>query len=133
MPETTLDLGYTEFPGDEGNKKALDNARYIKNDYIEFIKIDSYKLKDKLRNFVDRIEKKNSWPTPFAFTMSLFITLITSNFKDSFGFKAAFLEKIYYIIIILSIIWLLWSVLKSIECWKKCDIEEIMNDIKYNP
>jgi hypothetical protein len=119
MAETT----YTDLEGKFVNQKRTNT----KSDLIEI-------TEDKLENILLKNQKyidlKMSWLNPFSLFSSLLLAKLTSDFKDFLKIGKETWEAIFIIGIILSFIWLCYTIFRILIYWKKSSIEYLLGIIK---
>lgn len=76
------------------------------------------------------LTSKNEWAAPFGILISLLATIMTTTFKDTFGFSADTLKAVFIITIILSGGWLLKALKQIWDYRDKGNIQNIINYLK---
>lgn len=96
--------------------------------------INSSKLELILDKYQEKLAAKNNWSAPFGVLIALLLALMVSDFKDKFGLKALQWETILEILVIVSIVWLIVELKKTITSKPLNDlIMEIHDNIKNIP
>ncbi len=110
---------------------TVDSMRPLTQDiYLELptmIRCSEEKLKNWLQKYKKQLESKQSWKTPLATLIPLIFTLLTSTFKDVFGFKAGQVKIFCFAAICVVIIWLIKSGWTS---YKSKSLDEMINELK---
>ncbi len=89
------------------------------------------KIKLALSETKDILESKRLWTTPLGTFLSLFVTLLTADFKEkSFGLTSSVWQAIFVISSIVSIGYLIKSLYLLYKFRDKGDIEEIIKQLK---
>jgi hypothetical protein len=112
---------------DESKKFVADRRENIKSDLII---ITHDKLENILLKHLERLLLKNKWLTPLSLFISIFVTLLTASFKDAFGLTKEIWTSIFIVCCIISLFWLIVSVISLIKHRKETTIESLINKIK---
>lgn len=93
----------------------------------EVIEITSEKLELILREHLACLTRENSWHAPLGILITIFVVLLTTNFKSSFGFSADTWSAVFIISAGLTFFWLIksvWNIKKSLS------VEQILDKVK---
>ncbi|MBK6953342.1 MAG: hypothetical protein IPH24_15245 [Crocinitomicaceae bacterium] len=119
MAKTT----YTD-PEDKFVDKKRSNT---KSDLIEI-------TEDKLENILIKNQKyldlKTSWLNPLSLFLTMLLAKLTADFKDFFEIPKNTWEAIFIIGIILSFIWLVWTIIRIVTYWSKSSLDYLLGIIK---
>lgn len=86
------------------------------------------KVRNHLSKHLNKVEKRKGWIAPLGILITIIITLITSDFKqDSFIFPSATWEAIFVISGLISLGWLIYSIIQAL---KSESIEDLIDKIK---
>lgn len=137
LPEEGLQLtaGSAEFSGDpESNKSTLEallqDSVVHKNLGQDIITTTTDRLKLKLIEFEKDLTTRERWIAPTGILVSLIATLITANFQVALGLSADTWKAIFIICIFLTSIWLILSLRKLGQAWRRPTLDHIIEQIK---
>jgi len=103
------------------------------NTKSDLIEITEDKLENILSRFILNLKKVQLWLTPLTLFVSILIVVLTADFnKDFLSIPKEIWSSIFYISLVLSFIWLIWSIINSIRLYKRTRLEYIINKIKNN-
>lgn len=91
------------------------------------IQITEDRLRLRLMEHVSKVEKKKEWMAPFGIFFSIAITLLTTDFKDSFGLTKHTWSAIFLLTGAMSFVYFLWSVRAA---WMSVSIDDLISCIK---
>jgi hypothetical protein len=92
----------------------------------EIIQITEDKIRLVLNDHLKKLQDKQRWIAPLGICLTVFITLVTSTFKDT-GLKAATWEAIFWLVGMGS---LLWFVVTAIGALRSPTIDDVVERIK---
>ncbi len=93
----------------------------------EVIEITADKLTLILTEHVDCLEKSKEWQLPLSLIITILLVLSTTDFKDSLGLPATTWSAIFLISCVLSIFWLIKTLIKKRSAMT---IEDILRAVK---
>jgi hypothetical protein len=100
------------------------------NTQSDLIYITEDKLENILLKHINNLNKSNGWITPTTLFITILIVLITSDFKDTLGLEKYVWNALFIIGLIISIIWLIISIIKAGKSIKRATIEFLISEIK---
>lgn len=106
-------------------------AEEIKNTSVRIITITEDRLENILNKHFSIMKKPKDIIAALAIVITVLGTLFTSSFQDKFGLKADTWNGIFVCILILSIIYLIITVIN--RCKSKTSVKSIIKDIKNIP
>ena len=112
------------------NDELSKNLTIHTNVNQEIIITTADKIKIVLIDTKEILTSQRDWWTPFGLTVSFIATLCTADFKETFGMSKDFWHALFVLFTIVSIIWLIKSVIKLIRNWGKNDLNSIIEQIK---
>lgn len=108
--------------------KFVDKKRT--NTKSDLIEITEDKLENILLKNYKYLELKTSWINPLSLFLTLLLAKLTADFKDFLGISMNTWEAIFIIGIILSFIWLIWSLFRLSNYWEKASLDYLLKIIK---
>jgi hypothetical protein len=103
------------------------------NTKSDLIEITEDKLENILSRFIANLKKAQMWLTPLSLFVSILLVVLTAEFNKNFiGISKDIWTAIFYILLISSFTWLIWSIIYSCKFSKKTRIEYIIGKIKNN-
>jgi len=119
------------------NGKPSSPNRFINkicsNTKSDLIEITEDKLENILSRFITNLKKAHMWLTPLSLFVSILLVVLTAEFNKNFiGISKDIWTAIFYILLISSFMWLVWSIIYSCRFSKKTRIEYIIGKIKNN-
>ena len=109
-------------------KNQLIVANTIENTSVNIIHITEDKLENILIKRVDKIKKSRDWLGALCFGVSIFTTLLTADFHETFGLDGFVFKAIYIIFLGASIITVFATAWRAIT--QRVRIKDIISDIK---
>jgi anaerobic C4-dicarboxylate transporter len=100
-----------------------------KNIKQEIIVTTIDKVKILLMERQDTLLAKNEWIAPAGMLITLIATLLTTDFKEKFGYSKDFWNALFIMVIIFCIIWLIKALIKLTITWKKGNLKEIIEQL----
>ena len=94
------------------------------------IRVTEDKLRYYLMEFCQHAAVRNSWLTPFSLLVAIITTFATTNFIGRWGLSADSWAAIFAILGLLSLIWLVLSLINIARFWRKGDLESVLKRIK---
>lgn len=117
-------ITYTSTSEDKFVDKKRTNT---KSDLIEI-------TEDKLENILLKNHKyldlKTSWINPLSLFLTLLLAKLTADFKDFLEISRNTWEAIFIIGIILSFIWLVWTIIRIVTYWDKSSLDYLLKIVK---
>ena len=113
----------------ETENQKIKSILYTNTDQ-EIITITHDKIKGILTENKDILTQKNEWSAPLGVFLTIFITLLTTNFEDAFGLNQAVWQAIFIIVDIASFLFFCYSLFKHCKNKKKGTIESIIKQIE---
>lgn len=112
------------------------NNRFVRqvcsNTKSDLIEITEDKLENILIKFLRDYKKTIEWIAPFGLFLSFLATLLTAEFKDFLEIPKETWCAIFYILMIISLVWTIYSSVCAINYRKKTSLEYLIEKIKYN-
>ena len=96
----------------ELQKKIAGSSTIHDNLGEKYLMISESKVKLCLKDNIDHMESRKAWQAPAGIAFTIFITLLTSNFKDKF-LPSATWQALFILVGLLSIFWLLVALYKA--------------------
>lgn len=93
----------------------------------EIIEITSDRLTIILTRHIDCLQKSKEWQMPLSLFLTIILVLSTSTFKESFGLSPDTWHAIFIISCLLSVAWLIISIIKN---RKAMTIEDLLKIVK---
>jgi hypothetical protein len=112
--------------GDELSK----NLTVHKNVKQEIIVTTSDKIRLVLMKAKESLAAQRDWWTPAGLLISFVTTLLTTDFKDSFGLTKDAWKAIFILMTIASGLWLAQTIYRLIKTWNEDDLDKIIKEIK---
>lgn len=94
--------------------------------YVDVISISRDRLQLLIHKFSEKIENKIFWITPLGVSISLFCTLLVSEFRDKFGITGVEWRLIAIISCVGFAMWAVWTIFRSA---RRQTLEEFMEEI----
>lgn len=94
----------------------------------EIIIITSDRLELVLERYLKNLERRKEWIAPLSLLITVVVTFSTATFKQAF-FSADTWSAIFFLVGLLSLLWLIKS---SLASWKAPAIGDLMSKIKQN-
>ncbi len=112
-----------------GNQNKFVDKRMsnVKSDLIE---ITHDKLENILLKHLKNLDIRKSWITPLSIFLTVLIARLTTTFNDAFGISKDVWNAFFLILMCFSLFWLLWQIIKIINCWKKSSADYLITVIK---
>jgi len=105
-------------------------SAYVRNVYINLSKdiiiIDEDKVRNILSEHLKQLERKHLWYTPLGILITISLTFVTASFKRAL-LSADTWQAIFIIACLISVIWLIWALIKA---KKSVTMEDIINEFK---
>lgn len=120
-----------QFSGDNPQLVAENELTIIYNGNLEIsiISIEEYRLLHILKEHQSLLEKKPDWISIIGLVIALLVTLVSADFKD-FLLRSDIWHILFVYGLVISVIWLLYSLVKYLEIRKKGTIEKLVEKIK---
>lgn len=100
----------------------------VKSDIIQ---ITHDKLENVLIKFYQNYPLRTAWFNPLSLAIAVVLTLSTTDFKENaLGLDAATWKSIFHIVLIASILWLGYNLLRLFIARKKISLEYLIGQIK---
>jgi hypothetical protein len=100
----------------------------VKSDIIQ---ITHDKLENVLIKFYQNYPLRSAWFNPFSLAITIILTLSTTDFKaNALGLDAATWKSIFHLVLVASVIWLGYNLLKLFIARKKISLEYLIGQIK---
>lgn len=116
--------------GGSFNKKTVQVKETHNNVQQEVINITEDKLRLHINAHKNSFEDRKAWISPLSLLVTLIIVLTTSTFDEkSFGLDAAEWKAVFVISALLTLLWLINTIVKFI---KSNTIDDLVNEIKTN-
>ena len=115
------------FEEQQESKFVSEKRTNVKSDLIE---ITQDKVENIILKYLKNINIRNSWQTPFATLLTLFLARLTASFKDALGLSKDSWNAFFAIGIVISFFWLIWTIYKIVVYWNYTSIEYLINRIK---
>ena len=109
--------------------KSIEVTETYSNLSQEVVTITTDKLKIIHTEYLSDIERRREWIAPLGIIISIILIFVTADFKDAV-FKASTWEAFFLMSAILTAIWFVKSIYRSI---KSKSVDDLMNIIKNNP
>lgn len=84
------------------------------------------KLRLCLTKHFEKIKRKNDWIAPLGVLLSIILTFVTATFRDV-GLEAATWTAVFLIAGILSLIWLVYTIMQALHTVR---VEDIVEELK---
>ena len=107
------------------------NSDLYSNVGQSYVQTTEDKLKICLTEHSDFLETKSMWQTSTSIVVSISLVLCTADFKDAFGLGKDVWHAFFMIVLVLSVIWLLYTLKK--KPWVHKSVDEIIATIKGTP
>lgn len=92
--------------------------------------ITETKLENILMKFKEALISGSDWKTPLGLDITIIIVFLTADFNKTFlGFSSFVWQALFILILILSTIWLFWSIYKKVVN-RNMTIEKLITKIK---
>ncbi|MDW9843638.1 hypothetical protein GOB05_27395 [Sinorhizobium meliloti] len=92
---------------------AVTVAQVHENTAQNLIAITEDRLELRLRDYKEKIEAKRDLIGPAGIVLTLFITLLTATFNDTFGISKQYIQTAFVLTTIASAVWLSYAFNKS--------------------
>ena len=92
--------------------KIIGEREHFVNVSSNFITISEDKAKLCLRDYIENHKQRISWITPLSLFLTILLTLLTTDFKDSFGLTNVHWESIFIILGFITLGQLIFSLFK---------------------
>lgn len=129
-------IGQGETPHHDSQRLAHERVRVdavYRITSVEVITITADKLRLFIEDHLKRVEKRGSWIAPLGIFVAVVLTLLTSDFKDM-GLSAATWEAAFVLVAIISLIWLVRSIVAALRSEKVEDIiVQLTKDAQVSP
>ena len=119
------------------NISPNNDSRFINqvcsNTKSDLIEITEDKLENILMKYLFIYKKIKSWVTPLSIFLTIFTTLLTTNFnKDFLSIPKEVWCAMFYICLLFSFFWLIYQITYIVINKKKVKIEILIKSIKNN-
>ena len=111
------------------DEEILKNLVVYTNLKQEVIATTTDKIKLALRDTEKCIQSKREWGTPLGLLLTIIATLCTADFKDAMCFSKDFWKAMFFILLLISSFWLVYTVVKLIKYWGQSNVEKIIEKI----
>jgi uncharacterized membrane protein len=106
--------------------EAPEGSEVKQNTASDLIVITKDKIENILLKHLKNMNTQLGWVTPLGLTVSIALTLMTTNFKDFANISASIWTAVFIIGLVLSIIWLIVSVVRAFIHRGKTTIEYLI-------
>ena len=117
-PESNISIG--SIPG------LINVSKVYRNVSQEVIVTTEDKLRLCLAKHFENIKRKNDWIAPLGVLLSIVVTFVTATFRDV-GLEATTWKAIFLIAGVLSVIWLIYTIIQALHTVK---VEDIVEELK---
>lgn len=133
-----IDDARSSSPSGSGRKSVFSTAsqrRFVGDIYSnvssDVIEITHDKLENILLRFYQKHMLRFAWFNPLSILLALGLSISTSDFKASaLGLDASTWRSFFMLIMLLSLAWLIISLIQLFRYWDKTSIEYLINRIK---
>jgi len=98
----------------------------------DFIQITEDKLENILLKHLKKSNKVSAWITPLSLFVTIFLVVLTADFKDFAGIEKSVWKAIFLISMVGTFIWTIIAARQAISCSKKVTVEYLIKEIKNN-
>lgn len=107
---------------------SINTSKVYNNTDQNLIRITEDKLYNILKDHCDDLKKKNNWTTPFSISLTILLSLITSQFRDALFIEAPVWKAIFIVALAIST----GLLVRTVYYGKKIDVslDSLMNQIK---
>lgn len=127
MPDAPSSPGFTGIT-DEMLRKSTFHANVAQ----QVITVTKDRLELCLIHHRERFESRQQWLLPFGLFLTFLLTLLTTDPKDSLGFKAATWQAIFFISAVIALIWtIIWGGRALSSWWRQPTpaVDAILGDL----
>ncbi len=112
---------------------TTDDKKFIsdlhENIQTELITITKDKLENILLKYLNKLDLRKAWITPFSVFLSLIIALLTADFKEFLGLPKELWHALFIISCFFSFVLLIILGIKAFKNRKDTSVESLMNKI----
>ena len=96
-------------------KKSLSVTNLHSNTETEIVEITSDKLRLILTEHIKKSEKASEWQTALAILITAIASLVTTEFRTSFGVDGGVWKALFIIAAVVSFFWLVKAVIRAVR------------------
>ncbi|MDR0891585.1 MAG: hypothetical protein LBN24_03130 [Mediterranea sp.] len=113
---------------DDSSREFVDQTYHNKK--TNLIEITQDKLENILMKHLSNLEIKGSWVAPLTTSITCFLAIITSDFKDALLLNGDTWKAVFIVLGIFSIGWLIINTTKIYKCRKRTTVDFLIETIK---
>lgn len=125
-PQTLLPKATIEASSDFLQKKFVDSLTVHTNLGERVVSISESKIRICLMNYLQNLKERGEWITPLGLSITILITLLTTDFQDRFSIPKDTWQAIFVICGVISFVWLIRSLIKLP---KEVTIDNIIDEL----
>lgn len=111
--------------------KMASSLMYVENVHTNVGQVVMTTTEDKIRlclhDHLKTIESRQGWIAPLGVAITIFVTLLTSDFKDKFGIKKEAWQSFFLTFLVISVAWLIASLFKL---GRRHTMDDIIRDLQ---
>jgi hypothetical protein len=111
-------------------KNVPSEATVHKNLNFNVLMITEDKLLLRLYTFKSALASQLKWSIPTTILITIIITLTTSDFKHKLLLTPEQWQSVFQAGLVLSIIWLFWTLINVVRFWKKANVDNLIKDLR---
>lgn len=112
---------------------TVDDNKFIseahENIQTELITITKDKLENILLKYLNKLDLKKAWITPFSVFVSLLVALLTADFKEFLNISKELWRAIFLISCIITFVLAVFLIIKALKNKENTSIDSLMNRI----
>jgi len=109
-------------------EKAGARSQVVYNVSQEYITTTGDKIRLCMHSHIEHLGRRRAWTTPLGIFLTILVTLVTTTFKDAILLSAQTWQAIFIIAGGLSVLWLIWSLIKMPKAETEEDIVKALKE-----
>lgn len=111
--------------------KGITFGKVCSNTETDLIEITDDKLRNILSTFIQDLKKVQLWLVALTLVLTILLAILTADFnKDFLGISRTYWTAIFYVSLIISIVWLVRTVIDSYKLSDQTKIDYLVSKIR---